>query len=160
EGTIIKYMGDAVMAVWGAPLEDPGHGRRAVLAACGIIEAARQKFAGRELRTRIGINTGKVLVGNLGSVFRFDYTAIGAATNLASRLEGLNKHLGTTILISESTAQQLADQFQLRYLGRFLASGTTQPVKVYEVLGATTHFAGVPDWVMAFEEALECFGRR
>src|SRR5262249_18520246 len=101
DGTIIKYIGDAVMAVWGAPLTDPKHAQRAVLAAWGMHQAGLQEIEGRRLRTRIGINTGLVLAGNLGSTFRFDYTLIGDTTNFASRLEGLNKYLGTDILISE-----------------------------------------------------------
>jgi adenylate cyclase len=160
EGTIIKYMGDAVMAVWGAPLEEAKHAERAVLAACGMIESGKSRIEGRELRTRIGINTGMVLVGNLGSDFRFDYTAIGATTNLASRLEGLNKYLGTTILIGETTRRQLDDRFQTRDLGRFLVPGTTQPNRVFEVLGPMPGLSVAPEWLAAFDEALRCFSRQ
>ncbi len=123
DGMIIKYIGDAVMAVWGAPLADPQPAERAVRAALGIRAAGLKEFRGRRLNTRIGINTGKVLAGNLGSEFRFDYTLIGEATNLASRLEGLNKYLGTDLLISESTQRELTDAFQCRSLGRFIVSG-------------------------------------
>lgn len=133
EGTIIKYIGDAVMAVWGAPLADPRQAERAVLAARGIAEASQQPFGGRRLRTRIGINSGKALAGNLGSSFRFDYTVIGATTNLAARLESLNKPLGTDILISGATREKLPATIPNRYLGRFILRGTTQPTAIYEV---------------------------
>lgn len=133
DGTIIKYIGDAVMAVWGAPLADPRQAERAVLAARGMAQASQAPFAGRRLRTRIGINTGKALAGNLGSSFRFDYTVIGATTNLASRLEALNKPLGTDILISAATREKLPGTIATRYLGSFVLRGTTQPTALYEV---------------------------
>ncbi len=156
-GTIIKYIGDAVMAVWGAPLPDADHAEHAVLAACGMIQAGRQEIAGRRLRTRIGINTGPALAGNLGSDFRFDYTVIGATTNLASRLEELNRSLGTDILISEATRQKLTDKLAVRGLGRFFIKGVKQPVRVYEVLGPLSSLAQEPPWLRDFESALERF---
>ncbi len=149
EGTIIKYVGDSVMAVWGAPLPDQRQSERAVRAAEGIRQASPTAVPGRRLRTRIGINSGKALAGNLGSPFRFDYTVIGATTNLASRLERLNKVLKTDILISESTRQQLPADIPTRYLGRFLLRGTTQPVAVYEVLER------VPDFASLFAKAVQ-----
>lgn len=133
DGTIIKYIGDAVMAVWGAPLPDPRQAERAVLAARGIAEASRESFGGRRLRTRIGINSGRALAGNLGSSFRFDYTVIGATTNLAARLEALNKPLGTDILVSGATREQLPPKIAARYLGQFLLRGTTQATAIYEI---------------------------
>jgi class 3 adenylate cyclase len=133
EGTIIKYVGDSVMAVWGAPLADARQAERAVLAACGIAEASQQPFGGRHLRTRIGINSGRALAGNLGSFFRFDYTVIGATTNLAARLEALNKPLGTDILISAATRAKLPATIPTRYLGQFILRGTTQATGIYEV---------------------------
>ena len=133
EGAIIKYVGDSVMAVWGALLPDARQAERAVLAARGIAEASRQPFGGRHLRTRIGINSGKALAGNLGSFFRFDYTVIGATTNLAARLEALNKPLGTDILISAATRAQLPETVPTRYLGQFILRGTSQPTAIYEV---------------------------
>ena len=152
EGTIIKYVGDAVMAVWGAPLRDARQAERAVLSARGIVEASQQQtFSGRRLRTRIGINSGKALAGNLGSSFRFDYTVIGATTNLANRLEGLNKLLGTDILIADSTRQLLPKEIRTRNLGRFILRGTSEPVRVHEVLATDAE----PDWLRLFDEALE-----
>jgi adenylate cyclase len=157
DGTIIKYMGDAIMAVWGAPLANAQHARDAVLAACKVIEEGKTEIAGRRLRTRIGINTGLVLAGNLGSEFRFDYTTIGATTNLASRLEGLNKLLGTEVLIAEATRERLPKEIEVRNLGRFILSGTTEPVGVYEVLGPSSER---PNWAEVFDEAVEHWSRR
>jgi adenylate cyclase len=151
EGTIIKYIGDAVMAVWGAPLPDARQAERAVLAALGMIRESQQSFSGRRLRTRIGINSGKALAGNLGSSFRFDYTVIGATTNLANRLEGLNKVLGTDILIADSTRQRLPKEIVTRDLGPFIVRGTTEPIRVHEVLDLNAE----SDWLRRFNEALE-----
>jgi adenylate cyclase len=159
QGTIIKYIGDAVMAVWGAPMADERHAERAVIAAWGMNQAGKERVEGRQLRTRIGINTGKVLAGNLGSDFRFDYTLIGDTTNFASRLEGLNKYLGTDILISESTRLQLSEKMRLRCVGRFIVSGKKIAVKIYEVLGPGST-AEVPEWLARFDQGLECFIRR
>lgn len=155
EGTIIKYVGDAVMAVWGAPLKEPHHADRAVTAAWMMSQASKQEIAGRRLRTRIGVNTGRVLAGNLGSRFRFDYTLIGDTTNFASRLEGINKYLGTEVLISDTTQRQLTRPFLLRPLGRFQVSGKATAVGILEVLGPPD--TEPPAWLMLFAQALEHF---
>jgi adenylate cyclase len=158
EGTVIKFLGDGLMAVWGVPLSDRQHAVRAVRAAWRMVEPSGVSAQPDELRTRIGINTGPVLAGNLGSTYRFDYTVIGAATNLASRLEGLNKVLGTSLLITESTRSQLGDEFRLRKIGRFLLRGMTRPVTVFEVIGPPEPGTAAPDFVASFEEALEAMG--
>jgi adenylate cyclase len=160
EGTIIKYIGDAVMAVWGAPLPEAKHARHAVLAAWGMHQAGQQEIEGRRLRTRIGINTGRVLAGNLGSTFRFDYTLIGDTTNFASRLEGINKYLGTDILISGSTHQQLGDEIKLRALGQFLVVGKAKPMEIFEVLGPVSNLPQDPPWLTTFDKALDQFKKR
>jgi adenylate cyclase len=157
EGTIIKYMGDAVMAVWGAPLPEPKHAQRAVQAAWEMVQAGRTEIAGRTLHTRIGINSGKVLAGNLGSEFRFDYSAIGHTTNLASRLEGLNKYLKTDLLITEATRQLLDGSIQTRALGRFRLAGKQQPALVHEVLGVGSPTSSPPEWLTLFAEAVSEF---
>jgi adenylate cyclase len=160
DGTVIKYIGDAVMAVWGAPMHNPLPSGRAVMAAVAIQRTNRTEVAGRTLRTRIGINTGKVLAGNLGSEFRFDYTLIGAATNAASRLEGLNKYLGTDLLISGTTAAGLGEGFLTRFIGRFVVAGTSKAMDVHEVLGEAEQFNGRPAWLAEFADAVERFMRR
>lgn len=159
-GTLIKYLGDGVMAGWGAPEPDPQHAEHTVLAALTIIRAGREQQNGPPLRTRVGINTGIFLAGNLGSEDRFDYTLFGDATNFASRLEGLNKYLGTDILISEATFRQLKDGIQTRALGRFIVLGTSKPAAVYEVLGRTPEFQPPPAWFETFARGLEHFVKR
>ncbi|MFO1513773.1 MAG: adenylate/guanylate cyclase domain-containing protein [Verrucomicrobiota bacterium] len=160
DGTIIKYMGDAVMATWGAPMASPRAAQTAVEAALGMHRAGGKVIAGRRFRTRIGINSGLVLAGNLGSEFRFDYTLIGETTNVASRLEGLNKYLGTDILITESTRRELNGEIVLRSLGQFIVAGTTRPLGVYEVIGLSTEFQTPPPWLAQFAAALEHFKQR
>ncbi len=159
-GTLIKYLGDGVMAGWGAPEPDPQHAEHTVLAALTIIRAGREQQNGPPLRTRVGINTGIFLAGNLGSEDRFDYTLFGDATNFASRLEGLNKYLGTDILISEATFRQLKNGIQTRAVGRFIVVGTSKPAAVYEVLGRTAEFQSAPAWLETFARALEHFVKR
>jgi adenylate cyclase len=159
-GTLIKYLGDGVMAAWGAPEPDPKHAEHTVLAALTIIRAGKEQNNGPVLRTRIGINTGIFLAGNLGSEDRFDYTLFGDATNFASRLEGLNKYLGTDILISEETFRQLKDGIQTRPVGRFIVVGKGKPAAVYEVLGRTAEFQPAPPWFDTFARGLELFAKR
>jgi len=130
-----------------------------VLAALTIIRTGKEEKNGPLLRTRIGINTGIFLAGNLGSEVRFDYTFFGDATNFASRLEGLNKYLGTDILISEATFRQLKDGIQTRPVGRFIVVGTSKPATVYEVLGRTTEFQPTSPWFETFARGLEHFAK-
>jgi len=140
-GTIDKYMGDAIMALFGAPLAEPDHPMlacRAALEMVACLEDLNRTWAeeGRPpLRVGVGINTGPVAVGNMGSDRLFDYTAIGDNVNLASRLEGLNKYYGTNILISETTAQGLKNGFILRDLDLVQVKGKAQSVRIYELLG-------------------------
>lgn len=161
KGTIIKYIGDAVMATWNAPLADPQHAQRAVHAAWSLAQASKREIAGYTLRTRVGINTGPALAGNLGSPFRFDYTVIGDTTNFANRLEGMNKYLGTQILVAESTAERVGDQFVLRRLGRFILKGKTIPVALFELLGPKTPEWEIPlgenGWLSLFHRGVDAF---
>jgi adenylate cyclase len=154
-GTIIKYIGDSVMAAWGIPLENPDHPRKAVQAAWELSEASKLVVRGRVLTTRVGVSTGNVLAGNLGSPYRFDYTCIGDTTNLASRLEGMNKMLGTSVLISESTAKRLDNQFVTRLTGYFAVAGKTHGIAVYEVLGPAKSSEIDLAWLASFNQALE-----
>ncbi|KMY67137.1 hypothetical protein AAU61_14535 [Desulfocarbo indianensis] len=140
-GTLDKYEGDAIIAFWNAPLDQPDHATQAVRAAlrCQEALAARQADfaarAGGPLKMRIGLNTGPVVVGNLGSRDRFDYTVLGDAANLASRLEGANKLFGTAIMASEDTWRLTGGAFAGRELGRVQVVGRKEPVLVYEPLG-------------------------
>jgi adenylate cyclase len=140
-GTVDKFIGDAVMAFWGAPVENPGH----ATAACRCALACQRRLA--ELRTRwkeqgkpllfarIGINTGPVVVGNFGSATRLNYTVIGDAVNVASRLEGLNKFYETSICLSEDTLRAAAGAVAARPIDRVSVKGKSTPVLVYELLG-------------------------
>jgi len=136
-GTLIKYIGDAVFAIWGAPLRLEDHAAAACRAALALAKgreaASSGESNGGKLVTRIGIHSGPMLVGNLGSSQRFDYTAIGDAVNLASRLEGLNKTLGTLTLVSGDTISRTGGAFVARFLGQVV--GRSEPVRIYELLG-------------------------
>jgi adenylate cyclase len=160
DGMIIKYMGDAVMAAWGTLPPNPRSAPTAVAAALEMRRAGGKEIAGRHFRTRIGINSGLVLAGNLGSEFRFDYSAIGETTNVASRLESMNKHLGTDILITEATRRELDRDIVVRALGQFVVAGTTRPLNIYEVVGRKDEFDPPPAWLGLFAQALEHFKRR
>jgi adenylate cyclase len=159
-GTIIKYVGDAVMAAWGAPVDEPAHAMRAAEAACDLRCLSEMNVRGKRLRTRVGVSSGKVLAGNLGSSFRFDYTMIGDTTNFASRLESLNKYLKTQVLISDSVRQQLGENFVTRRLGEFKVAGKTQSVFIHELLCRCAEANGQLEWIATFEEGLARFGTR
>ena len=139
-GTVDKYIGDSIMAFWGAPNKALDHATQACLAA---IECnARLKILAQEwssqgrpaFRTRIGLNTGDVVVGNIGSNQRLSYTAMGDPVNLASRLEGLNKEYATSIIISQSVLNELPDEFVYRLLDIVVVKGKSEPVPIYELV--------------------------
>lgn len=138
-GTLIKYIGDAVFAIWGAPLRSEDHAIQACRAALAMARHQESVRADGDatatLITRIGVHTGPMLVGNLGSSQRFDYTAIGDAVNLASRLEGLNKPFGTRALVSGDTLARTGGRFTVRPLGRARVVGRSEPVEIFEILG-------------------------
>jgi class 3 adenylate cyclase len=140
-GIVDKFIGDAVVAIFGAPLEDPDHALNAVRAALAIRtaspDAARDlaRSDGRPPATRIGVNTGPVLIGNIGSPRRFNYTAMGDAVNLASRLEGVNKRYGTLVLVSDTTAEACGDAIVLREIDTVAVKGRERPVTLHEPLG-------------------------
>lgn len=157
-GTIIKYVGDAVFAAWGAPIDEPAHAIRAAEAACDLRCLLELEVRGKKLRTRVGIHSGKVLAGNLGSAFRFDYTMIGDAVNFASRLESLNKYLRTQVLISDAVKQQLGDKFITRHLGEFRVAGKTRSVVIHELLCRCESESGEKSWIELFETGLRAFG--
>jgi len=136
-GTVDKFIGDAIMAFWGAPLEDPQQAMKACRAAMDMQQVAatmrrellRQGLPG--LRMRIGIHSGDAIVGNMGSMERFDYTAVGDNVNLASRIEGINKLYATGILISETTAKEVADQIPLLHVDKICVKGKSLPIEIY-----------------------------
>ena len=157
KGTIIKYIGDAVFAAWGAPIDEPQHAKRAAEAACDLRCLSELEVRGKTLRTRIGIHSGKVVAGNLGSSYRFDYTMVGDAVNFASRLESLNKYLSTQVLISDAVRQQLGDGFITRQLGEFRVAGKTNSVIIHELLCRCDAESGEKSWIEIFEKGLTVF---
>jgi adenylate cyclase len=140
EGTVDKYEGDAIIAFWNAPLDQPDHALRASRAAVRcqqkLLERSEEflRRAGVPVRMRIGVNTGAVVVGNMGSRQRFDYTVLGDAANLASRLEGANKAFGTATMIAESTWEQIGGRIRGREIGLLRVVGRQTPVRVFEPL--------------------------
>jgi adenylate cyclase len=160
-GTLDKYIGDAVVAFWNAPLALEDHAARACEAVLrmrngliGLNEQLRQE-GGPELKPRTGLNTGPMTVGNMGSTRRFDYTMMGSAVNLASRLEGVNKAYGSYIMVSEATRAAAGPGFSFRELDLIRVVGQKTPVRIFELLGLDGE---VPEDVLKrcrlYEEAL------
>ena len=141
QGTLDKYLGDAVMAFWGAPLPIESHAFYACKTALEMNRKLQQlqeewtKKGQQPISMRIGINSGDVIVGNIGGKKRFDYTVMGDAVNLASRLEGANKAYGTSIMISETTYNHVDHKFLVRELDNIQVKGKTKPTKVFELIG-------------------------
>jgi adenylate cyclase len=141
EGTLDKYVGDAIMAYFGAPLDQPDHEKRACEVALEMRAAlpalqAKWKYEGKPyVDFRVGINTGEVIIGNVGSEERFDYTIMGDEVNLGSRLEGANKNYGTHIMISESTKMRVENDYVVRKLDYIRVKGKSEPIRVYELVG-------------------------
>jgi adenylate cyclase len=139
-GTIDKYMGDAIMAFWGAPVADNQHATHAVQAALAMTDSLarlQDEFAAHgwpAIRIGIGLNSGDMVVGNMGSTFRMAYTVLGDAVNLGSRLEGLTKYYGVSIIVSEDT-KVLAPDFAYRELDQVRVKGRDKPLAIYEVIG-------------------------
>jgi adenylate cyclase len=140
DGTVDKYEGDAIMAFWGAPLPQPDHAK---LACISVLEnrvrlkelnAELEKKGMQKLVARCGLNTGPMNVGNMGSSQKFNYTVMGDAVNLASRLEGANKQYGTYLMISETTYEQVKSEVEVRELDLLRVKGKKIPIKVYELL--------------------------
>ena len=140
-GTLDKYEGDAIMAFWGAPIAQKDHALRTCNAALEMqkrladLRPKWKKTGKPELTVRCGLNTGIMIVGNMGGKDRFDYTVIGDSVNLASRLEGANKQYGSKIMISDMTFQHVKDKVVVRELDLIQVKGKNEPVKVWELLG-------------------------
>ena len=157
-GTIDKYMGDAVMAFWGAPLVDREHARHALLAAFDMLRAVRelddifQNKGWPKIRVGVGIASGNMNVGNMGSEFRIAYTVMGDTVNLGARLESLTKQYGVDIIVSDQTAK-LAPEFTYRELDLVRVKGKTEPVAIFEPLASVPGEPGQPPEQLAEYEA-------
>jgi adenylate cyclase len=162
-GLLDKYIGDAVMAVYGAPLSDPEHAYQAchtALDMMGALGALQVRWIERGLAyvdIGIGINTATMVVGNMGSDLRFDYTVMGDGVNLASRLEGANKEYRTNILISETTWTQVKDRVATRELDLIRVKGKAQPTRIFEVLGYHPLLPDRAALVRLFEAGLQAY---
>jgi class 3 adenylate cyclase len=168
DATVDKYIGDAVLAFWNAPEPAPDHALRACRAALQSQKRitalnARWRTEGCPVafKTRIGINSGEVIVGNIGSADRMSYTIIGDQVNLVSRLEAANKFYGTSILLSEHTRELVHTVFATRLIDQLIAYGKTVPIMVYELLGPIDGLdAEVRDLIERYEAAFEHHRRR
>ncbi len=135
-GVVNQFQGDAMLVTFNVPIADPLHAEKAVKAALGIQEVLKGRtFAGIELKTRIGINTGEVIAGNVGAGDRINYTDYGDAVTLAARLEQLNKERGTLVLMSESTVDLLSDKIAVEPLGELVIRGRSNLVRVFKPIG-------------------------
>jgi len=142
EGTIDKYEGDAIVAFFGAPLSMPDHALRACVTAIAMRRLEKDinkyimenKMSPNPLLTRFGINSGDMVVGNMGTQKKMNYTIVSNAVNLAARLEGINKQYGTWIIASENTIKETHDKLLTRSLDRIRVVGINEPVRIYEIL--------------------------
>jgi class 3 adenylate cyclase len=137
-GFVERYIGDAVLALFGAPLDDADHARHAVAAALRMraeVADGRHRIGGLPVKVRIGINTGPALIGNVGSPRRYSYTAMGDAVNLAARIEVANKLFGTTVLVSEATMRACRGAIRFRKVETIQVPGRREPVTLYEPVG-------------------------
>jgi PAS domain S-box-containing protein len=140
EGTLSEYVGDELLAIFGAPVDQPDNASRACYSALAMDRCLKKlnktwvKIGRPALKARIGVNTGRMLVGNLGSRHRFSYGVVGDNVNLGSRLEGLCGIYGVDILVSEATANQVKESFNLREIDQVKVKGRVQPVKIFELI--------------------------
>jgi adenylate cyclase len=157
-GTIDKFIGDAVMAFWGAPAENPDHAydccRAGLACQRAVLQAGLLDDRGEPVRIRIGINSGDMLVGNIGSEVRLNYTVIGDAVNIASRLEGTNKVYGSTIIIGPETRRLAGPRIIVRELDRLAVYGRAGGLQIYELLAMAEETAAPPEWVAPYEAGL------
>ncbi len=168
-GTIDKYEGDAIISFFGAPLDFDDHAARACRAAVRMKKMERilnehfieDKLSPGPLLTRIGINTGEMVVGNMGTEKKMDYTMMGNSVNLAARLEGVNKQYGTWLLLSEATRIEAGEEFAFRMMDRVRVVGITQPVRLFELVDETTELAPeMKELLDAFHEGIDRFEER
>lgn len=158
-GTLDKYIGDSIMCFWGAPLAEPRHAElacRTALAMAREVTMFNREWKGKlgfEIAIRIGLNTGEMAVGNMGSEQIFEYTVLGDNVNLASRLEGVNKDYGTTILAGYNTFAQCSDRFLFRPVDRIQVRGRDEPVEICELIAANEEVGLELEWVETFARA-------
>jgi adenylate cyclase len=162
-GTLDKYIGDAIMAFWGSPFPQTDHAERACRAALDMVKALRELQAKWQAQGHpridvgIGINTGPMVVGNMGSSKRFNFTVMGDNVNLASRLEGINKVFGTRLLICESTYTAVKPLFVARELDLIRVKGKSKPVKIHELMGTVEERELFRDLIERFQKGLEAY---
>jgi adenylate cyclase len=167
EGLLDKYTGDGIMVLFGAPIEKDDHALLACRAAYAhkkLREELEKKqditaVENLHLKTRIGINSGPLIAGNIGGEKRMDYTAIGDTVNLAARLEGVNKLYQTNIIISQATYEQVKEEFICRELDSLMVKGKTQPTCIYELLAEKSEnsAASCYDLIRMYKKALEFY---
>ena len=164
QGLVDKFMGDAIMAIWGAPLDQDKHAEMACTSSLEMISRLKELQEKWKKKTipsfdiGIGLNSGNAIVGNMGSTNRFDYTAMGDNVNLASRLEGLNKIYGTNIIISGKTHQVINDRCETRKLDIVKVKGKKKPIPIYELLAKKdTLSKSEKDFVILFEKGLDLY---
>jgi adenylate cyclase len=156
QGTLLKFIGDAIFAIWGAPVKTSNHAELAIKTALAIHRGVERFNASKRfppLVTRIGVHTGPMLVGNLGSKRRFDYTAIGDSVNLASRIEGLNKYFGTHILFTEPTRRDAGGVPDAVAIASVRVKGRREAVELYTVFDQPL----LKDIAQSWNEALNFF---
>jgi len=161
QGTVDKYIGDAVMAFWNAPSTDAEHARKACEAALRCVEATARLYESAEwigrppLVTRFGLHRAQVMVGHFGAPDRLNYTAVGDGVNAAARLEGLNKEYGTFILVSEAVYEMTKSFFQFRFIDEVAVKGKRQSLKVYALLGRSSPDVQPNAIALTYEAAFE-----
>jgi adenylate cyclase len=176
DGTLDKYVGDAIVSFWNAPVAQEDHAMRACAAALQMqereakIQPELKKLGAEKMHTRIGINSGVMAVGNMGSSKKFNYSVLGDSVNLAARLEGANKFYGTRILIAEGTASLVRQKFLLRKVDVLRVKGKKHPMAVFELMGVSAdagHGSGLPvcdprlaQLAAAYEEAFSLYQRQ
>jgi adenylate cyclase len=166
-GTVDKFIGDAIMAFYGAPGSYPEHAQGACFAAIDMQKILKEmrtrwkKEGFAEIHSRFGINTGPAVIGNMGSRNRMNYTVMGDSVNLASRLEGANKYYGTYNMISEMTYEKVKSDVEVRYLDKITVVGKELPIKVYELVnrkGILTH--SQKELIETYNSGIELFNKR
>ena len=163
-GTVDKFEGDAIIAFWGAPAIQEDHAKLACLATIDMNHALvplRERWAqeGRPaIKVRMGLNSGTMVVGNMGSAQRMDYTMMGDAVNLAARLEGANKAYGSDLMISEATYKLVKDDVDVRELDVLRVVGKSEPVRVYQLLDRKDQTEGlISDMVIQFDRGMKLY---